>query len=138
LPKTLALLATLLLAAFAVGAGASTAAAHGNHAHQVSTSSSGSTSSPQTREIASDFRLQMALAQAAAASEELPHKSPGGSGKSDCCCGNVMCHAGVTLGADVIAFPCPAGARVIAEPSSGRARRNSSGLERPPRSPRTA
>lgn len=53
--------------------------------------------------------------------------------KSDCCCGSIMCHAGVTLAIDLFPFPYPTGVRLIAEPTSGRPQRNASGLERPPR-----
>jgi hypothetical protein len=129
LPKALVWVAALLLAGLAAGAGASTAAAHGNHAHQVSTNASGSVFSIQPAEI-----MQVARAHVAA-NDETRHKSPDQNGKSECCCGSVMCHAGLTVVVNAFALLSPAGARVIAEPPSGRSRRNSSGLERPPRSP---
>ena len=129
LPKTLTVLATLLLAVFAVGAGASTAAAHGNHAHQVSANSSGSIVSSLTAEM-----RQLTQGHAVAASVGSRSESPERHGKADCCCGSVMCHAGVTLTVDVFPFLCPTGARLIPEPASGQPQSNSSGLERPPRS----
>lgn len=127
LPKTLALLGALLLAVFTVGASA--AAAHGNHAHQVSTGLSASAPSAWTAEV-----LQWAQGHIVAASAEAQPEEPDRHGKSDCCCGTIMCHAGVTLTIDPFSFLCPTGARVLAEPTSGRPLRNSSGLERPPRS----
>lgn len=129
LPKTLTVLATLLLAVLAVGAGASTAAAHGNHAHQVSMNSFGSVVSSLTAEM-----RQLTQGHAAAASAESPNELPDRHSKSDCCCGSIMCHAGVTLTVDLFSFLCPTGARLIPEPSFGRPQSDSSGLERPPRS----
>jgi hypothetical protein len=129
LPKTLALLGALLLAVFTVGAGASPAAAHGNHAHQVSTGLSRSAPYVWTAEA-----LQWAQGHFVAASAEAQPEGPGRHSKSDCCCGTIMCHAGVTLTIDPFSFLCPTSARLIAEPSSGRPLRNLSGLERPPRS----
>ena len=129
LPKLLTMLATLLLAVFAVGAGASTAAAHGNHAHQVSINSSGSTFSAPTTEA-----RQWSHGHALAASVDTQNELPDRHGKADCCCGSVMCHAGVTLTVDPFPFLCPTGARLIPEPASGQPQSDSSGLERPPRS----
>ena len=129
LPKILTVLATLLLAVFAVGAGASTAAAHGSHAHQASINSSGAVVSSLTAEM-----LQLTQGHAAAVSAESPNELPNRHSKSDCCCGSVMCHAGVTLTVDLFPFLSPTGARLIPQPSSGQPQSDSSGLERPPRS----
>ena len=128
LPKTLTVLATLLLAVLAVSAGAGAAAAHGNHAHQISINSSGSGSSAPTTE-AWHWTLGHAVAASVGPQNELPDRHS----KSDCCCRTVVCHAGVALALDVLPFPCPTGARVFAEPASGEPQRNASGLERPPR-----
>lgn len=129
LPKWLALLATLLLAVFAIGAGASTAAAHGDHAHQVLINSSGSAFSAQPPET-----LQLIPGHAVVASADTQNELPDRHSKSDCCCGSVVCHAGATLTVDLFPFLCPTGARLIAEPSSGQPQSDSSGFERPPRS----
>jgi hypothetical protein len=129
LPKTLTVLATLLLAVLAVSAGAGTAAAHGNHAHQVSISSSDSGLSAPTTEV-----WQWTQGHPVAASVETRNDLPDRHGKSDCCCGSVVCHAGVTLTVDVFPFLSLTGARLIPEPSSGRPQSDASGLERPPRS----
>lgn len=127
LRKMLPLLATLLLAVFAVGAGASTAAAHGNHVHQVSINSS-TFSAPATE------ARQWSRGHALAASVDNQNELPDRHGKTDCCCGSVMCHSGVTLTVDPFPFLCLTGARLIPEPASGQPQSDSSGLERPPRS----
>jgi hypothetical protein len=129
LPKTLTVLATLLLAVLAVSAGAGAAAAHGNHAHQISINSSGSGSSAPTTE-AWHWTLGHAVAASVGPQNELPDRHS----KSDCCCGSVVCHAGVTLTIDLFPFLCPTGARLVPEPASAHPRSDSSGLERPPRS----
>jgi hypothetical protein len=125
LPKTLAVLATLLLAVLAGSAGASPAAAHGDHTRQISTSTSGSVFSSQSAEI---WRLN----RAKTSDEKLP-ELPDRHGKSDTCCGTIMCHAGVTPTVDLFSSLHLTGARVTPTPSSGQAQRNASGLERPPR-----
>ena len=126
LPKTLAVLATLLLAVLAASAGTRPAAAHGNHVHQGSTTGPGF-SAP----TAEPWQWTQNHVTASTLTEnELPDRHA----KSDCCCGNVMCHASVTLAVDPFPFLCPTGARLIPEPSSGLPQRDSSGLERPPRS----
>lgn len=128
--KPLALVAALLLAVLAVGAGAGSAAAHGNHSHHVSIGGPfGSASSSQAGEI-----LQLAQDQVLIASDAAEPGSPDRHGKSDCCCGNIVCHAGVTTTSDAFPVPRLFGARVLAEPASGHPRRSSSGLDRPPRS----
>jgi hypothetical protein len=129
LPKMLAVLATLLLAVFAISAGASSAAAHGNHSHQVSTGTSG----PDLSSHGSEMRQSMQGRAAVASSESQP-ETPGRHGKFECCCGSIICHAGVTLPIDLFSFLAPSGARLIPEPSSGQPQSDSSGLERPPRS----
>jgi hypothetical protein len=129
LPKALALLTTLLLAVFAVGAGASPAAAHGNHSHQAVADTSNSAVSARTH---AEMNL-LALDLSAEASRASQPVQPDKHRKSDCCCGTIMCHAGVTLAIDLFPFPYPTGVRLIAEPTSGRPQRDSSGLERPPR-----
>jgi len=132
LPKPLAMLASLMLAVFAVSAGAGAAAAHGNHSHQISANSSAPASSSQTAEVTADSNLQMAQAHAPI-NKGAPLQCPD-RGKPDGCCGSIVCHAGVTLTVDLFPFPCPIGARAIAERSSGRPLRKASSLERPPRS----
>ena len=127
LPKVLTVLATLLLAILGVSAGTSPAAAHGNHSHQVTGSSSGSAVL-----LRADIHQSQAIEPAGSRDAALPGL-PDEHGKSDCCCGSLVCHAGVTLTVDVLPLLCPTGARVTAEPSSGRPQRNDSGLERPPR-----
>jgi hypothetical protein len=129
LPRTLTVLATLLLAVLAVGASASTASAHGNHAQQVSIhsfDSAFSSESPETRQLINGHVV--------VASSDAQNELPDPHSKSDCCCGSVMCHAGVTLTVDLFPFLCPTSARLIPEPSFGRPQSDSSGLERPPRS----
>lgn len=127
LPKTLALLGALLLAVFTVGA--STASAHGNHAQQVSIRSSDSVVFSQSAEI-----RQSTHGHVVAASADAQNELPDPHSKSDCCCGSVMCHSGVTLAAELFPFLCPTGARLVPEPVSGRPQSDSAGLERPPRS----
>jgi hypothetical protein len=129
LPKTLTVLATLLLAVLAVGASASTASAHGNHAQQVSIHSSDPVVSSQSAEM-----RQSTHGHVVAASADAPNELPDTHSKSDCCCGSVMCHAGVTLTVDLFPFLCPTSARFVPEPTSGHPQSDSSGLERPPRS----
>ncbi len=129
LPKTLTVLATLLLAILAIGAGASTASAHANHAQQVSIHSSDSAFSSQSAET-----RQLTQGHAMMASVDTQNELPDRHSKSDCCCGSIMCHAGVTLTVDLFPFLCLTGARLTPEPSSGRPQSDSSGLERPPRS----
>lgn len=126
LPKILTMLATLLLAVFAVGAGASTAAAHGNHAHQVSSGAVVPSLTAETRQLTQGHPMM--------ASVDTQNDLPDRHSNSDCCCGSVMCHAGVTLTVDLFPFLCPTGARLTPEPSSGQPQSASSGLERPPRS----
>jgi hypothetical protein len=127
LPKILTVLATLLLAILGVSAGTSPAAAHGNHSHQVITSSTGS-------DVLSRADIYQSRSIEAARSRDAAVPGlPDGHDKSDCCCGSLVCHAGVTLTVDVLPVHCPTGARVTAEPSSGRPQRDASGLERPPR-----
>lgn len=127
--KVLAVLATLLLAVFAVSAGASPAAAHGNHSHQVSTAISG----PALSSHGSEMRRPM-QGYAAVASYATQPEAPDRHGKLECCCGSIMCHAGVTLTVDLFSFLPPTGVRLIPEPSSGQPQSYSIGLERPPRS----
>ena len=130
LPKTLTVLATtLLLAMLAVGASASTASAHGNHAQHVSIRSSDSVVSSQSAEI-----RQSTHGHDVAASADAQNELPDPHSKSDCCCGSVMCHSGVTLTVDLFPFLCPTSTRLVPEPASGRPQSDSSGLERPPRS----
>jgi hypothetical protein len=129
LPKTLALLTTLLMALFAVGAGSIPAAAHGNHSHQVAANTSNTVVSVLTH---ADMQL-MAMDLSAEASHASQPALPDEHRKSDCCCGTIMCHAGVTLAFDCLPFPYPTGVRLIAEPTSGRPQRDASGLDRPPR-----
>ena len=129
LPKTLTVLATLLLAVLAVGASASTASAHGNHAHQVPIHSSDSVGSSQSAEM-----RQSTHGHIVSASADAQNELPDPHSKSDCCCSSVMCHAGVTLTVDLFKFLCPTSARLVPEPTSGHPQSDSSGLERPPRS----
>lgn len=127
LPKVLTVLATLLLAILGVGVGASSAAAHGSHSHQIAVGTSGSAYLSRTE------AQQSSTIETAIAGDATQPVLPDEHGKSDCCCGSILCHAGVTLTVDVIPLLCPPGARVTAEPSSGGPQRNASGLERPPR-----
>ena len=129
LPKALTALATLLLAVVVISAGAGTAAAHPNHAHQASTNSAVSSFSAPAAE-AQQWTQDHVVAAGAATQNELPDRH----GKSDCCCGSVVCHAGVTLAFDFFPFLSPTVPRLIPEPSSGQPQSDSSGLERPPRS----
>lgn len=129
LPKILTVLATLLLAVLAMGAGVSTAAAHSNHTQQASIHSSGSAFSSPSTEM-----RQLTQGHAVVAGGAAQPESPNRHSKSDCCCGSIACHAGMTLAVDVLPLLCPTGARVIAEPPSGHPQSDSSGLERPPRS----
>ena len=128
LPKALALLTTLLLVVLAVGIGASPAAAHSNHSHQGASNTSNPDVLARTQ---ADAQL-LAMDQPARAGHASQPVQPDEHGKSDCCCGSVMCHAGVTLAIELFLFPWPS-ARLVAEPSFGRTQRNTSGLERPPR-----
>lgn len=127
LPKILTVLATLLLAILGVSAAASPAAAHGNHSHQITASSSGFAALSRA-----DIEQSQAIEAARSRDAHLPGL-PDGHGKSDCCCGSLVCHSGVTLTVDILPLLCATGARVTAEPSSGRPQRDASGLERPPR-----
>lgn len=127
LPKMLAVLAILLLAILGVSAGTSPAAAHGNHSHQITASSSGSAIL-----LRADLHQSQAMEAAGSRDAALPGL-PNEHGKSDCCCGSLVCHAGVTLAVDVLPLLCPTGPRLTAEPLSGRPQHNASGLERPPR-----
>lgn len=128
LPKALTVLATLLLAVLAVSIDAGTAAAHPNHAHQVLINSTGSGFSAPTEKA-----RQWSQGHTVVASVGTQNEFPDQHGKSDCCCGSVVCHAGVTLTVDVFPFLSLTGARLMPEPSSGQPQRDSSGLERPPR-----
>ena len=129
LPKALALLTVLFLAVLAAGVGASPAVAHSNHSHQAATHTSNRDVLALTQ---ADTQL-LATDQTANAGHASGPAQPDEHGKSDCCCGSIMCHAGVTLATELFPFPYPTGARLIAEPSFGRPQRNASGLERPPR-----
>lgn len=127
LPKVLSLLAALLLTM--LGVGASPAAAHGSHSHPVLADAASSGSAVQV-----EFHRSAAGEVSVAADAALPMSDhQGNHGKSNCCCGSLVCHAGVALAIDLFAFPPPVGARLIAEPPSGHARQVGSGLERPPR-----
>lgn len=129
LPKSLTVLATLLLAVLAISTNAGTATAHPNHAHQVSINSTGLGFSAPAAE-ARQWTQGDTVAASAATQNGLPDRHS----KSDCCCGSVVCHAGATLTVDVFPFLSLTGARLIPEPSSGQPQSDSSGLERPPRS----
>lgn len=122
------MLATLLMAILAVGAGAGTAVAHGSHAQHVSISSVRTALSSQSTEIP-----PLTQRHAMAAEADTQNGVPDQHSKSDCCCGGIMCHAGVTLTVELFSFLSPTGGRLMAVPSSGRAQLNASGLERPPR-----
>jgi hypothetical protein len=126
------MVAALLLAVLAFGLGAGGAAAHGGHAHGVSAISVTSEISAQDREPVVEVRASSV--RSVAASIDVAHKSSGTSSKSDCCCGGVMCHAGMTFAYETLTVPFQAGARVVAVPASGHPQSNGSGLERPPRS----
>lgn len=129
LPKVLSLLAALLLTMLGVGAGASPAAAHGSHSHPVVADAASSGSAIQV-----EFHRSAAGEVSVAADAALPMSDhQGNHGKSNCCCGSLVCHAGVALAIDLFAFPHPVGARLIAEPPTGQPRHIGSGLERPPR-----
>lgn len=130
LPKALSLLAALLLTMLGVGVGSSPAAAHGSHSHQVVADAASTGSAVQVelhRSTAGDVSV------AADATLPMPSDHQGNHGKSNCCCGSLVCHAGMALAIDLFTFPHPAGARLIAEPPTGQPRQIGSGLERPPR-----
>ncbi len=127
LPRVVTVLATLLLAIVGVSAGANSAAAHGNHVHRAATSSPSSVALP-----APDSQ-QLEVVEAAISGDAVLPTLPQKHSKSDCCCASIMCHAGVAHTIDIVPLGHPAGARVIAEPTTGQPLRNESGLERPPR-----
>lgn len=127
------MVAALLLAVLALGMNVGTAAAHGGHAHGISTSSSTTIAAVQDREPAPEARAASMHSVAVVTSGDVAHKPIGASSKSDCCCGGVMCHAGMTFAQDTLSVPFHTGARVVAVPASGHPQSNGSGLERPPR-----
>ncbi|MBX9589265.1 MAG: hypothetical protein K2X43_08170 [Hyphomonadaceae bacterium] len=131
LPKTLALLAAVLLAVFAIGAGTGAAQAHGNDSHQVFSNSSALEG--WIAEISPDSSPQIAWDQVLSASDEAPQGAMH-HGLSQCCCGSGMCYAGAALAVDFLSFPLPTRAQVMAGASSGGPQGSSYGLERPPRS----
>jgi hypothetical protein len=133
LSKALAVVATLLLAMLAFSMSGGTASAHGGHNHSIFVAPTGASDAARTQEA----RAIPELAAASYRSDTLNglrDPLPQGEGNtSDCCCGSVMCHAGIASTADVIGSPASAGARVAAAPSYGHPRHWASGLERPPR-----
>ena len=124
--RGLTFLVILVVAAFVTVFGAAPAAAHGNHSHEIAPGSSPSSAISQAAENGQ-------LAEISSAEANMLPGPSDRHGKSECCCGSVMCHAGVTLTFNLLSLERPSGARVLAEPSSGRPQHAATGLERPPR-----
>ena len=137
LPKSVVVLATLLLAVLAFSIGASSASAHGGHRHGVAVGDEGArgaTLAPKDA-MASDQAVPFnSLERATTDASELgASTSRGEKGTSTCCCDGIMCHNGVAAAVGVFGGPVLTGTRLKAETPSGHPRRWSSGPERPPR-----
>lgn len=129
-PKNLAVFAAVLLALLLVVGGAAPAVAHGPHhatgeRHQIDHRS-------EPAEMSRAAPRQGVQAQAAS-KHDISHEVPEKSGSADCCCGSLMCHAGVTLIVELVPLRDPKGEKVVSEPASSRQQQKPSGLERPPR-----
>lgn len=131
LPKSVVVLATLLLAVLAFSVGASSASAHGGHRHGVAVGDEGARGATLASDQAVPFN---SLEKTTADASELGALTPRGEkSTSTCCCDGILCHAGVATAVDVFGGPVLSGTRLKAEPPYGHPRRWSSGPERPPR-----
>ena len=137
LSQKFALVAAVLLALFVVGGGAAPAAAHGSHAHRVTTERQPASLGSQPSEIRRGYLMRGTNVHMAS-TFDVSRQAPEKSGSADCCCGSVACHASMTLTVAFLSLPYAWGEKVVPEPSSNREQRVPSGLERPPRSLRSA
>lgn len=137
LPKSVVVLATLLLAVLAFGVSASSASAHGGHRHGVAVGDEGARGiivAPDVPMVSDQAVPLDSLAISTVDASELGASAPRGEkSASTCCCDGIMCHAGVAAAVDAFGGPVFTGARLTAETPYGQPRRWSSGPERPPR-----
>jgi len=138
LPKSVVLLATLLLAVLAFSVSVSSASAHGGHRHGVAVGDEGAKGATLALEnvaMAPDQHASFdSLEKSTSAASKLgASTSRDEKSTSNCCCDGIMCHAGVASTVDVCGGPVVTGSRLTAEPPYGHPRRWSSGPERPPR-----
>jgi hypothetical protein len=132
LPAKLALLASVVLVFLLAHGAATPAAAHGIHAHHASAAGHQRPLLAQTsKEIHAVTRPDVHAHRAA--NTALPDTTPDNAG--DCCCGSLMCHAGLTFPVALMPLPYANAQRIVPEPSSRVEERVPSGLERPPRRP---
>lgn len=132
LPSKLALLAGLL-AVFLLAGNASPAVAHGSHPHPSTAVRQQTDLLSKTTEKSQTWTRDEA--QAHKASRKAPAQAPEKAG--DCCCGSLMCHAGVSLPIALVSLTYSRNERVVPGPSADPEQRTPSGLERPPRSLRS-
>jgi hypothetical protein len=130
--QRLAVFAAVLVALLLVGGGAAPAIAHGSHPHHATAGRYQIAYRSEPSEISGASTRHGAQVHIAS-KRNLPQGGPDKSGNADCCCGGLMCHAGVTLTVELVSLPDPKGEKVVPEPSSSREQRNPFGLERPPR-----
>lgn len=136
LPQKLAVVAALLVAFLLVVGGAAPAVAHGSHPHPHNpTVERHQIALPSQPSEVSRASAKRDVQPHAASKSNIPRQAPNKSGDTDCCCGSLMCHAGVTLPGALMSHPFASSERVVPEPSSSVEGRAPSGLERPPRRP---
>ena len=134
-PNTLARIAAVMVTFLVIVGGALPAAAHGSQSHQITAHRYRLVLRVEPSDVSSVKGAQVYVASVLPdGSQEVPRESS----KSDCCCGSLMCHAGVTAPATLTPFSYLQAERMVPEPSVGREKCVSFGLERPPRSLRTA
>ena len=141
LPKSVVVLATLLLAVLAFSVSAGSANAHGGHQHNVAVAENGA----QAASLASKGTKALDRAVPFSSLEQSPldasvmgassshGQEHGPKGASNCCCDGIICHAGVATAVDAFGDPVFTGTRLKVQPVFGHPQRWSSGPERPPK-----
>jgi hypothetical protein len=130
LPQKLTLLAGLLTAFLLLAGGG--AFAHGSHPHVGTVEPHRTANLPPAGEASRAVATRSAEVRLAP-TNKAPSRVPTQSSDTDCCCGGLVCHAGLTFPAALVPLPDARAERVVPEPSSSVEERVPSGLERPPR-----
>lgn len=111
LPQKLALLLGLLVAFLLVASAGAPVLAHGFHPHHATveryqTALPSQASDPSRASTTRDVEAH------AASKNGIPIEAPRRSGDTDCCCGSLMCHAGLTLPVALVPLPYTRAERV--------------------------